>query len=648
LSLEDASQYRIVATDPKGVTIEYKDLDGDVLIAVDGKPYERTRLYAPVGSMKYRTRTGSGTAAYLPQHPDIDWAQVANDPSTPLVITEGEFKALEACRKWGAPTIGLGGVNSWSPGKKDPKANLCRPLDQFIWSTRTVFIAFDYDGQAGGRYKPQVEKAARAFAVKLAGLGSRVFILYPGLTDRAVEGRKMGLDDYIEAGGEWEALEATREEHEGDPALGELLTNYAFYEPTPSATIIRLEDGYVQTLASWRDKKRHLYTAALVSGKPVLKPSTEVWLQSKEKLTVKGYCFRPGEAPGLTGDMHWNIWTGYAVEGRRGAGAGEKLGRWLRFGERLFGEHWGWVQQWVGHMMQRPEEKCTITVTVMSPQEGIGKTLFADFLARIIGPTHARYIGVNQMFEKHTEWPRGTLLGVVNELQSGYERHEDQLKDLVTADRVWINPKGLKEYSVEALFRLYFTTNRSYPFRLSADSRRHFIWRPDLLARDEEWKAFLKGVVGPLVDDEEALEAIRAHLNEVSLEGFNPKDDAPWTEAREDVAEASLSNREAKGSTFYDVLPEVFILTGEMKRNAELRVELDWCMKQEADRAGHSISVAGRVVKVTVHSKREALPTKKVAHKHGVKRMLDTGLFSPERVREAYEATCDALGLSKF
>lgn len=646
LSIEEAAQYQILGTEAEGARIVYKDLDDDVLMAVDGKPFERMRLYKPTPKTKYLQRTGSGTAAYLPQHPEIVWPFVAGDADTPIMITEGEFKALEACRKWGLPCIGLGGVNSWSPGKKEPKANLCRPLDQFVWVNRVVFIVFDYDGTPDGGYKPSVEIAAQSFAAKLSGLGSKVSFLYIGKTARAVPGSKSGLDDYIQAGGDPDELLGTRVEYVGDPNLSELMNRFAFYAPTPAATIIDLEDGSTQTLASWQSRNRHRFTHAVVNGKIAQKRTTEVWLDSKERLTVLGYCFRPGEPPGLTADMYYNLWEGFGVQPLMSLDESgrQKLEMWLSFSRRLFGEHWPWVERWCAHLMQRPEQKCTITITVLSAQEGIGKTLFGDFLARIIGSTHAKYIGVNQMFEKHTEWPRGTLLAVVNELQSGYERHEDQLKDLVTAERCWINPKGLREYAVEALFRMYFTTNRDYPFRLTADSRRHFVYRPDLLAGDASWKQFLKGSVGPLVDDEEALGAIHSYLSTVDLDGFNPKDDAPWTETREFVAEAALSNNEAIGSVIWDEFPNLFVLTAELKSDPRFRQPLRFVMGREADRAAHVIKQDGRAIKVTVHSKIGPLGKKKNAEG---KWYVDTDRHSPEDLKAALEAVRSLL-LAKY
>jgi len=220
----------------------------------------------------------------------------------------------------------------------------------------------------------------------------------------------------------------------------------------------------------------------------------------------------------------------------------------------------------------------------------------------------------------------------VNELQSGYERHEDQLKDLVTAERCWINPKGLREYSVEALFRMYFTTNRNYPFRLSADSRRHFVYRPDLLAGDTSWKQFLKGSVGPLVDDEEALGAIHSYLSTVDLEGFNPKDDAPWTETREFVADAALSNNEAIGSVIWDELPDLFVLTAELTKDPRFRHPLSYVSSKAADYARHTMWVNGKAAKVSIYSKAKPLAKRKGADG---KFVINTDLVDGEQLKAA-------------
>jgi len=635
LTPQEADAYDIFDIDNKGACIAYADLDGNRLSYAVGKTFYRQRLYdpPPQGLGKYVQPRGSGTAAYLPRT-GIDWKHISIDPEEPVLITEGEFKALEACRKWKANCIGLGGVNSWSPGKGNGSAILCKPLDSFLWVGRSVVIAFDYDGIEGGGYKRSVEAAARGLATRLSSLKCKVEFVYLGKTSLAREGSKLGLDDYIRAGGTSEELMATREEYVGDPSLNMLLSAFAFYAPTPNATIIDLADGTLQTAHSWQIRNRHLNTWIDNGGKVTVKRSTELWLDSPDRVTVLGYCFRPGEPTGLTEDRYYNIWSGFRVEPLSESEGGErKLQTWLRFCRGLFGGHWDWVQQWAAHMFQRPDEKCTITLTVMSSQEGIGKTLFGDFLARIIGGDHAKYIGVNQMFEKHTEWPRATLLAVVNELQSGYERHEDQLKDLVTADRCVINPKGLKEYTVEALFRLYFTTNRDYPFRMGADSRRYFVYRPPQLASDMEWKRFLKEEVGPLTEDEEALGAIHNYLLGVDLGSFKPKGDAPWTEDREAAAEASLSNNESVGALIWDALPEVFLLTPSIIKDPKYRQPLRYVIGRAASRSSRQMKIGGENVRVSVFAKSHILKTKL----SGGKSELDMQYYDADEIRAVME-----------
>jgi hypothetical protein len=75
-----------------GVLIPYRDMAGQ------DTAYWRLR-YLPEGPMgeddkeqKYASPPGAAPQAYFP--PGLDWAAIAKDPQVPIIVTEGEFKAM--------------------------------------------------------------------------------------------------------------------------------------------------------------------------------------------------------------------------------------------------------------------------------------------------------------------------------------------------------------------------------------------------------------------------------------------------------------------------------------------------------------------------------------------------------------------------
>ncbi|MFT3883593.1 MAG: DUF3854 domain-containing protein [Gemmatales bacterium] len=117
-------------------------------------------------------------------------------PGTIFIFTEGEKKAISAAL-FGFPSIGLGGVATWSI-KRDRRVDgtpigprLLRPeLANLPWKGRHVYIAFDSDRASN----PSVLREERELAKALYALGAMVRIIE---LPAASNGAKQGLDDYL-------------------------------------------------------------------------------------------------------------------------------------------------------------------------------------------------------------------------------------------------------------------------------------------------------------------------------------------------------------------------------------------------------------------------------------------------------------------
>ena len=103
------------------LVIPYFDRAGaPILFERDGEhiPFVRIRYLAEpavrgfkkLKPQRYAQLKGSGVHAYFPRI--RDWQEIAANPDVPVVIVEGELKALKACIE-GVPTIGLGGVDNF-------------------------------------------------------------------------------------------------------------------------------------------------------------------------------------------------------------------------------------------------------------------------------------------------------------------------------------------------------------------------------------------------------------------------------------------------------------------------------------------------------------------------------------------------------
>jgi len=121
-----------------------------------------------------------------------------SDTSACLLITEGETKALCASSR-GLICLGLAGVWAWT---KDDQ--LIPDMSLIEWEDRTVYVAFDSDAATNDH----VMTAELALARELTKLGAdvRIVRIPPGTSGADGKPTKVGLDDYIVAGGNVENL----------------------------------------------------------------------------------------------------------------------------------------------------------------------------------------------------------------------------------------------------------------------------------------------------------------------------------------------------------------------------------------------------------------------------------------------------------
>jgi Protein of unknown function (DUF3631)/Domain of unknown function (DUF3854) len=160
------------------------------------------------------------------------------DPSTPLWFTEGARK-VDAAVTAGLACVGLAGVNSWRG--KDPHTGGTVALPDFesvAFNDRDVVIAFDSDAMTN----PKVLKAVQRFRVFLFERGARTRVcVLPG------DDGKVGLDDFLAAGGTREDLESLVRDSitaDDDDVVGRAFPQHApVPDPEPEEGSAPLDDA---------------------------------------------------------------------------------------------------------------------------------------------------------------------------------------------------------------------------------------------------------------------------------------------------------------------------------------------------------------------------------------------------------------------
>ncbi|MEI7900794.1 MAG: phage/plasmid primase, P4 family [bacterium] len=177
---------------PDGYAIPFLDpVTGQPMLAPDGRPFVRVKFSRPVtlgdSEAKYASPKEGGVHAYI--IPAVLQADVA----APLVVTEGEKKALCACLN-GIPTIGLVGVfGFFNSETKDLHAD----LHAFVTAGREIVFVVDSDAAIN----KDIATAAHRFSVcaKLRGCKFKALVLPPHFEGESGKRTivKAGMDDVI-------------------------------------------------------------------------------------------------------------------------------------------------------------------------------------------------------------------------------------------------------------------------------------------------------------------------------------------------------------------------------------------------------------------------------------------------------------------
>lgn len=238
-----------------GLLIPIRDVTGEIKL-YQYRP-DRPRLNEAGKPIKYETSAGRGLCIDVPP----TMRDRMGDPGTPLWITEGARKA-DAAVSAGLCCVSLLGVYGWRGSNGQGGKTALADWESIALNDRDVFVAFDSDVMV----KESVRQACDRLGRFVAGRGARVRMVY--LPDGG--GGKVGLDDYLAAGGTVESLHGlTRAWNE--PPLPEP-------EPPPPPAARSLVDA-VTVFRRWLylEDPQPLYAlaAALVANRA---PGDPVWL----------------------------------------------------------------------------------------------------------------------------------------------------------------------------------------------------------------------------------------------------------------------------------------------------------------------------------------------------------------------------------
>jgi Family of unknown function (DUF5906) len=226
---------------------------------------------------------------------------------------------------------------------------------------------------------------------------------------------------------------------------------------------------------------------------------------------------------------------------------------WLDHAEKVFGENFGHIINWLAHRVQRPEEKINHAL-VLGGNQGVGKDTLLEPVKRAIGAWNFLEVSPQQMLGRFNAFLKSVILRVNEARDLGdVDRFKfyDHLKAYTAAppDVLRVDEKNLREHSVFNCCGVIITSNyKTDGIFLPADDRRHFVAWSDLTKEDfpenywnDLWNWYAAG----------GFSHVAAFLAGLNITGFDPKAPPKKTAAFWDIVDA---NRAPEDAELADVL----------------------------------------------------------------------------------------------
>lgn len=562
------------------IVIPYLDPQGDFIQYQDdrGKPREffRVRYLGDSGvkgwagkSQRYAQPPRSGVHPYFPQLNDLDWSEVLADASQPLIITEGEKKALRACLS-GFNCIGLGGVYNFLRQEE-----LLPLLDQAPYESRLVYVCYDSDSADN----KDIQAAEGRLAGELVKRGARVRIVrLPELELDNGDTAKQGLDDFLE--------------REGDAAFQEVLKDARWRGKLGKVeqAVLRMNQdvAWIASTSSLYDLRynQHLAKDAFVTGSDFAAESVEVAAprsqDGKKKIYIAGQFLKSPLArryrdvvcdPSTTEREVWREspvrgWAYNTFEGLRSEPG--DVSDFLMLTDYLFSDfnEPDFGLKFFAYKAQNLAEKIPIGFLLVSPKTGAGKSLWGKVLSKAFAPYTHEADGA-RLVSQYNEWLENKLLVVWDEAEPNAVKHgADTLKKYISEREFPCEQKFIPTRQAMNLATFILTSNKLETATFDADDRRmcvvtppNPVFRP--IADPDCYSRLYEICNSPARGGEYGAHVLH-YLQNYDLEGWKPPRRPPADELKRIALKDSLSTAEQVASA---------IVHGEYKRDPVL----DWC-----------------------------------------------------------------------
>jgi hypothetical protein len=287
----------------------------------------------------------------------------------------------------------------------------------------------------------------------------------------------------------------------------------------------------------------HQFTSMMPRGKNGRMNPVKILKQSTTKRLVEGLGFHPGEGAlfQVKGDTYANLYRNRLPAPLEPTKLEAEKIEWLF--ARIDDENYRtWLKQYFGHVAQHPAVKIKTAPLIWSEEQRNGKsTLLKSIPALLVGREFSIDVSYDMLNSGFNDYLQGAWHVNLVEFRAGSRGERTminhKLKAYIADDMVALHPKGSRGYEMPNHAFVTASSNEEDAAAIDNNDKRwgiHEMKAPEYTESERQWiyHQFL------LVPRSAAV--LRHYFLHVDLTGFYPAGSAPMTEAKRQMAAASL------------------------------------------------------------------------------------------------------------
>ena len=207
----------------------------------------------------------------------------------------------------------------------------------------------------------------------------------------------------------------------------------------------------------------------------------DVWLRDEERRTLNGIVVDP---TCKAGEKYYNLWQGFKAAKLPPVSLVDEEELMKPIKKHILDviangneTHMNWILDYLGNMIQRPEQKTQVAISLYGAQ-GTGKgIIFEKFRLNVLGSTCSFQTSKpeDDLFGRFGNGCVNCVCVQVDEVKCLHD-HADRLKDLITNPTLNYEKKGRDTIVVDNYVNLILTSNNANALTVTADDRRFVLF----------------------------------------------------------------------------------------------------------------------------------------------------------------------------